>query len=194
MKVFRPADNPFASHRIEALAFRHPEASLTGILSRIDALGGRAAIIGTDGSGKTTLLHELAGRFDGGAVTVRLPGSCPVPWRTAREQLPQNGGAGHRIFVDGCEQLGNVGWRRLRYATRRAEWLVVTLHRPGRLPTLVECRTDVHLLRELVEELAPDETPELEPALAELFERHRGNIRLCLRELYDVCAGRLGDP
>jgi hypothetical protein len=75
-------------------------------------------------------------------------------------------------------------------ATRRAGLLVATLHRPRLLPTLIECRTDLGLLRELVAELAPADAPLLEPRLDELFERHRGNIRLCLRELYDVYAGR----
>ena len=75
-------------------------------------------------------------------------------------------------------------------ATRHARSLVATLHQPGRLPTLIECETNSRLLHDLVEELAPTNVIALEPNLEELFLRHNGNIRLCLRELYDVFAGR----
>jgi hypothetical protein len=93
-------------------------------------------------------------------------------------------------MIDGAEQLGRIGWRRLLRATRPAGYLVATLHRPGLLPTLVECRTDSDLLRNLIEELVPDDAQALEPKIGELFVRHNGNIRLCLRELYDLYAGR----
>jgi hypothetical protein len=96
----------------------------------------------------------------------------------------------HTVLVDGSEQLGAFGWRRLLHATRRARYLIVTLHRPGRLPTLIECRTDAGLLRDLVSELAPRECNEIEFSLDGLFHRNNGNLRLCLRELYDVYAGR----
>jgi hypothetical protein len=96
----------------------------------------------------------------------------------------------HAVFVDGCEQLGAIGWRRLLHETRRAAAVIVTLHRPGRLPTLVECRTDPRLLRKLVDDLAPREALHLGKGLDELFLRHNGNLRQCFRELYDVYAGR----
>ena len=58
---------------------------------------------------------------------------------------------------------------------------------------MITCRTDHELLRDLVSELAPAAAPSLD--LAHLFRRHDGNIRLCLRELYDVYAGRVtGEP
>ncbi len=184
----RPADNPFASHRVEGLAFRTAGSSLAELASRVADLGGRVAIVGPEGSGKTTLLHELALLLPGERVEVGIPGSCPDPWRTARTQLPRPVNRDHVVLVDGAEQLGPVAWRRFLVAMRPARCLVATLHRPGRLPTLTECRTDHNLLRELVSELAPAAAPSLD--LAHLFQRHDGNIRLCFRELYDVYAGR----
>ena len=92
------------------------------------------------------------------------------------------------VLVDGAEQLGPIGWHLLLRATRHARSLVATLHRPGRLPTLIECRTRSRLLCDLVEELTPADA-QLEPGLEELFHRHGGNIRFCFRELYDVYAG-----
>ena len=186
----RPADNPFASHRVEGLPFRQAGLSQEMLKSRLVELGGRAAIVGPQGSGKTTLLEDLARILPADSVMVRIPGGCPNPWKSARTQLPNPVRPNHAVLIDGAEQLSIVGWRRLVIATRHAGFLVATLHRPGKWPTLIECRVDHALLSELVSELEPVGAPSLEPGLGALFERHKGNIRLCLRELYDVYAGR----
>jgi energy-coupling factor transporter ATP-binding protein EcfA2 len=187
----RPADNPFASHRVEGLAYRYDEPGLAAICRRLEAIGGRGAIVGPKGSGKTTLLEELASAVPGEAVHMRIGGGCRHPWRTARAQLPARVAPDHAVLVDGAEQLGPLGWRLLLRATRPARIFIATLHKPGLLPTLIECRTDHALLGELVSELAPEDAPSLAPGLGELFQRHQGNIRSCLRELYDVYAGRV---
>ena len=186
----RPATNPFASHRIEGLSFRHGGSTLLDLGQRLQELGGRVAIVGPKGSGKTTLLEELASALPGEPVQARIPGSYPDPWRTVHNQLPQPVTHRHTVLVDGSEQLGAVGWRLLLHATRRARYLIVTLHRPGRLPTLIECRTDAGLLRDLVSELVPADAAHLESGINDLFQRHGGNLRSCFRELYDEYAGR----
>jgi len=189
--ICRPADNPFASHRIEGLSFRHGGSTLPDLGQRLQDLGGRVAIVGPKGSGKTTLLEELASALPGETVQARIPGSCSDPWRTVRTQLPRTMTHRHTVLVDGSEQLGVFGWRRLLHATRLTRCLIVTLHHPGRLPTLIECRTDYSLLRDLVSELAPPDTANLGSGLDDLFQRHEGNLRSCFRELYDVYAGRV---
>ena len=188
---YRPADNPFASHRVEGLAFRFNGLGLSGLRQRLEEMGGRSAIVGPKGSGKTTLLEGLATTLPGEPVKVRIEGGCRHPWRTVRAQLPRPVTPNNLILVDGAEQLGPIGWRLLLRATRPARSFVATLHRPGGLPTLIECRTDHALLCDLVEELTPVDAPALIPGLEELFRRHGGNIRSCLRELYDVYAGRV---
>jgi len=187
---FRPADNPFASHHVEGLAYRFSGFGLTALRQRLEEIGGRSAIVGPKGSGKTTLLDELAFTLPGDPVRLRIEGSCPRPWRTARAQLPRPVTPNHLVFVDGAEQLGPLGWRLLLRATRSARGFIATLHRPGRLPTLIECRTEPTLLRSLVAELAPADASMLAPTLEDLFQRHSGNIRSCFRELYDLYAGR----
>lgn len=184
----RPAENPFASHRVDSLRFRGAGTDPAVLARSVRQLGGRAAIVGGKGTGKTTLLHELADVLPGVPVRVNLRGGCRRPLRTARRQLPSPVGNHHTVLLDGGEQLDAVRWRLFLLAVRPAGCLVATLHRPGRLPTLIECRTDLGLLNELVAELAPADPPDLD--LDELFDRHRGNIRLCFRELYDHFAGR----
>ena len=186
----RAADNPFASHRVDALPYRGHEGSWSDLEHRIDALGGRAAIVGPKGSGKTTLLEELSRRLDQPTTLVHIQGSEPRPYRTAIRQLPNPVTSAHTILIDSAGQLGPLAWRHFLNRTRPAHRLVATLHQPGRLPTLVDCTTDPDLLRELVHELAPEEAATLDPTLDDLFNRHNGNIRSCLRELYDVYAGR----
>jgi len=187
---YRPADNPFASHCIEGLAFRFNGLGLTGLRQRLEEMGGRSAIIGPKGSGKTTLLEALASTLPVEPVHLRIEASSRRPWRSARAQLPMIVTSDHVVLVDGAEQLGPFGWRLLLRATRHVRYFVATLHRPGLLPTLIECRTDHALLRNLVEELLPEDSPVLAPGLEELFDRHGGDLRLCFRELYDLYAGR----
>ncbi|MFV2073398.1 MAG: hypothetical protein ACC742_12200 [Thermoanaerobaculales bacterium] len=185
----RPADNPFASHHIDALSFRPVERTMDDLAARLDALGGRADIIGPKGSGKTTLLEELALRLDGEVILVRLSGDCRNPWAVTRNQLPDSLGSRHTVLVDAAGQLGRAGRLMLARRARSAGRLVTTRHRQGRSPVLIECRTSPRLLADLVRELAPDHANGLDPVLEALFRRHDGNLRLCLRELYDVFAG-----
>lgn len=196
MKVFsstpqRPADNPFASHRIEGLRYRANHLDLAALCRRLEQIGGRAAIVGHKGTGKTTLLDALADALPDDPILVRIRGDCANPWRTVRARLPKAVVADHVVLIDGAERLGPVAWLRLLRHMRLARFVIVTSHRPGRLPTLIECQTDLDLLRDLVHELAPADAQILTPVLEEIFHRHRGNIRSCLRELYDVYAGRI---
>jgi len=186
----RPADNPFASGRIEGLACRLRTVTWPQLIGRLDLLGGRTALVGPKGSGKSTLLAELAARIDGEVIEARIPGSCRDPWSFARMQLPHRVACEHSVFLDGGEQLGALAWTRLLAMTAPARRLVATVHAPGRLPTLVTLCPDVLLLRDLVRELAPEDAAVLDPLLPEIFCRHRGNIRECFRELYDLYAGR----
>ena len=186
----RPADNPFASHRVKIFAYWDFSVDTEHLVQKLDQLGGRGAIVGPKGSGKTTLLEELDFFMDGRVKWVRIPGSDPDPLRTALEQLDRPVTELDTLLIDGSEQLGSLAWRRFYLATLRARRVVATLHRPGRLPTLFECTPTPDILISLVHYLDPDDAVILEPHLPDLFRRHGGNIRLCFRELYDAYAGR----
>ena len=183
----RARDNPFAVQRVLEIRYRLP-AGLTweDLLARLASLSWRAAIVGRHGHGKTTLLEDLAPRLEGRGFRVRT-----ISLREAHPRLGQENRALIRslepediLLLDGAEQLGRLSWRLVRLLTRRAGGLVVTSHRPGLLPTLVECETSPELLAAIVGELAGADIE-----VGELYSRHRGNVRDALRELYDRWAG-----
>lgn len=168
-------DNPFRSACLERLPFQGPDLDWDTLEARLAAAGGSGAVVGPMGHGKTTLLLEWQVRRPG-AVMVRVG---PAQRRLDPRQRDAVAGA-EEIFVDGAEQLAWWGWRELRWLARRARRLVITAHRPGRLPTVFICRTTPDLLNALVRQLT-GQTADHEP----LFLRHRGNLRSALRELYD---------
>jgi hypothetical protein len=185
----RARDNPFVVQRVLEIRYRLP-AGLTweSLLDRLAALRWRAAIVGPHGRGKTTLLEDLAPRLTAVGFRVRtitLKESHPRLTREERTWL-RGLGPGDVLLLDGAEQLGRLAWLFVKLRSRRAGGLVVTSHRPGLLPTLLECETTPELLVEILSELGEGEAPVVE----ELYARHHGNLRDALRELYDRWAGR----
>jgi hypothetical protein len=204
-------DNPFGASRVLA-AIRYVDPAgdsderdgrddregrggAVALLPRLRALGYRAAIVGPHGSGKTTLLEDLEHVLErrGFRIThVRLDTDnrrLPPDWPLSARRLD----AADIVCLDGAEQLGAMAWMWFRWRARRACGLIVTTHRSGRLPTLVTCVTDAVLLDRIMRRLAPSGL-ETAPPAAELFTRHRGNLRDALRELYDVYAAGGNQP
>lgn len=204
----RARDNPFSVSRVLELRYQfHSQADLgwPSLLSRLEGLRYRAAIIGPHGSGKTTLLEDLGSRLAEQGFRIH-----PVFLNRQDRAYPHDfvtrtvGKLSSRdiVLLDGCEQLGPHHWWRFRWQMRHAGGLVVTTHRAGRLPVLWRCRTDPELLFKLVNSLVdshvarspdgnvlPESMPV--PTLTEthqLFQQHRGNVRDALRELYDRVA------
>lgn len=191
-------DNPFSTDRVLRVRYRPQGHTWESLLDRLSALSYRASIVGPEGHGKTTLLEDLG---------ARLPslGLNPKPLRLTRERptFPRaflndffaTTTSRDVILFDGAEQLGRFAWRAFLRRSRRAGGLLITSHRAGLLPTLVECQTSPALLREIVDQLTgPNISNDLAPAEA-LFDRHHGNVREALRELYDMHASPLpGTP
>jgi hypothetical protein len=199
--IVKARDNPFRVARVlSAIRYEFPacdddharDRDAVSLLPRLEALGYRAAIVGPHGSGKTTLLEDLEdvlARRGFRIAHVRLDTDdprLPREWRSSARLLD----AGDIVCLDGAEQLGPIAWLRFRWQARRAGGLIVTTHRHGRLATLIECTTSVGLLHRIIQRLAPHGPDALDtaPPAAELFARHRGNLRDALRELYDVYA------
>lgn len=182
--------NPFRTDRLEQLPFVFPPGwSMDRLVDRLHAVGGRGAVVGMHGTGKTTLLGEL-----GAALASR-------GWYVIQERCDRAVGRRHgllaelatagpsaAVLLDGAGSWSLVWWRRVMKATAGAGRLVITTHRPGRLPTLLRTGSSPELLDRLVTRLAPRRRPELEPLLPELHRRHRGNCHTILLELYDRVA------
>lgn len=151
-------------------------------------------MVGPEGHGKSTLLGELGRRLAAAGWRIRRHqlhfGERRLP-PTVRVALLADLTATDLILLDGAEQLSWLAWRNLDRATRRAGGLIVTSHRTGLLPTLLDCPSAPELLDALINELVSDQPaaalPHL-PSAAELWARHAGNQRDALLELYDLCA------
>jgi hypothetical protein len=186
-------DNPFAAARVlSAIRYEGPEGDAAALLPRLEALGFRAAIVGPHGSGKTTLLEDLEAVLVSRGLRiahVRLDTEdrrLPRDWASLAGRLA----ARDVVCLDGAEQLGPARWLWFRWRARRAGGLIITSHRPGRLPTLIACTTSVELLDRIIDRLTPHHPRSSAQSAqsAALFARHRGNLRDALRELYDVYA------
>lgn len=187
-------DNPFAVHRVLRVRYRMPEGGWDSLLGRLEALNHRGAIVGLHGRGKTTLLEDLAEKLRSRGLrvrSIRIPGGARELSADQDRSLAELTG-GELLALDSAGALSSRAWRRVCGATRSAAGLVVTSHRPARLPTLVELGTTPGLLADIVSELAGRDLAARLPPAPELFARHAGNLRGALRELYDYCAGRSG--
>ena len=94
------------------------------------------------------------------------------------------------ILFDGAEQMTAIDWQLFKFRSKKAGGLLITAHKKGLLPTLKECATSPELLEGIISDLLGSELPESHSPTVELFHRHRGNIRVALREMYDVYAAK----
>jgi len=187
----RARDNPFAADRVLSIRYELGEGQAGRLLARLERLGYRAAIVGPHGAGKTTLLEDLEqplARLGFRVVHLRLDAEHRRFPRGRLSQLAAGLGARDLVCLDGAEQLDWARWMMFRWRIRRAGGVLITSHRPGLLPTLIECTTSPELLDRIVSRLAPPTDGVRTPQ--ELFKRHHGNVRDALRELYDVYAAR----
>jgi hypothetical protein len=189
MMAMPPKNNPFRSECVDALEYRLRDATWPMLLTRLEELRFRAAIVGPRGRGKTTLLDALAPRLRAQGWSTHRLRLCsshrdftPREWRTLSAC-----GDTDLILLDGAEQLGPLRRLKLLLLARHAGGLVITTHRTAFFPTLYECRTSPELLETLVGKLAPQYALD-GAASGVLHRRHRGNVRDALRELYDLVA------
>lgn len=183
--------NPFATRHVRPGQLRPLSATATtrdipAAVATIRSAGGSAAIVGPHGTGKSTLLRALAAEF---AAAGLLAGQIQI--RQGRDRLAAllmvgRAAAGTTACLDGWEQLGPAGRIGARLLARlRGCHLVVTSHRPTGLPLHLPTSTSLRLLEAIVAAL-PDHDGLIEPAdLAEAFDRHGGNLRESLADLYD---------
>jgi hypothetical protein len=189
----RARDNPFAVDRVLSVRYQWVEGDIKLLVARLEHLSYRAAIVGGHGTGKTTLLEDLETHLAGlgfRLTHLRLDTEHRSVPRQRLWQLSATLDPRDFVCLDGAEQLDPLRWMLFRWHTRHAGGLLITSHRSGLLPTLIECTTSPSRLERIISQLAPQPSPVPTPTAAELFTRHRGNLRGALRELYDLYAER----
>lgn len=185
----RARDNPFATARVHRIRYRFDGTTWEELLSRLKSMNWRGAIVGPEGAGKTTLLEDFAPRLrERGFEVIRLRLTQEEPRFSCglMRELSSQLSSSHIILFDGAELLSRWAWWDFLRRARRAWGLVITSHRPGLLPTLIECKTTLELLAGIVADLLNEAPEACRDRAGQLFRKHRGNLREALRELYDV--------
>jgi energy-coupling factor transporter ATP-binding protein EcfA2 len=184
----RARQNPFRAERIQAVQYRFQNGiSWPEMMIRLEGLQFRAAIVGPEGSGKTTLLEELSRKLEDIGFKVVLRSAKAGD---SAEVVPGRLESSELLLIDSAECFGVWEWLRLKWASRAAAGLIVTAHRPGLLPTLLECRTTPELFQQIVGDLLADQVQLPSGMLDAIYRRHNGNIRNALRQLYDGWSAR----
>jgi GTPase SAR1 family protein len=174
-------DNPFSSRKILKIRYLPQSTTWVELLARLKHLNYRAGIVGPEGSGKTTLLEDLAGE---------LGEQFPIRWFSLRldSSVPLVDGIDEKdlVFVDGADLLDRFSWRSLLGLP--CAGLIVTLHQPMHLPTLIQCSANPELLQNILRQLIGDSAEKMRETSRSLFLKHNGNLRDVLREFYDIWA------
>ena len=184
-------DNPFSSENLESLAFRFPAGSTWDtLLARCAESNYRGAIVGPPGSGKSVLIAQLAQYLAERGLTPRIFRLSAESRRIEKDAVlaeVRRMRAPDVLLLDGAEQLNTHEWLMLRSVIDALAGCIITLHRTGRLPTLIETVTSSELLDDLATEITGGRLPVGEaPAI---YARYRGNLRDAFRELRDCWAG-----
>jgi len=189
----KPSDNPFRSGCVDGLAYQPVRSSWNEIERRLEQCRFRGAIVGPHGHGKSTLMEQIGQRFASRAnrqAGYRDGNYYYFPIKPDAEQLAMLRAAIREyprlLLIDGYDLLG---WRDRMRVVFRGKPTLVTSHQRTPLATLLICRTTPTLLGELIGRLSPEVRGLLgDEQVAELHERHAGNVRDALRELYDRAA------
>lgn len=89
------------------------------------------------------------------------------------------------VMLDGEEQLGYLSRRRFYQLTQNCSGLLISRHKPAKLPQLFSLEPDIQLLTTSIDRLAPEHLSQLRPMLSEWWREHDGNIREILLRCYD---------
>jgi GTPase SAR1 family protein len=182
-------DNPFSTDRVLRIRYDLQHDTWPNLLARLEHFDYRAAIVGPHGAGKTTLLEDLQEKLEArGTPTLwlRLDHDHPKFDRATLDTLFARLTPNHIICLDGAEQLSRLPWLLFNRRTRPARGLVITSHKAGLLPTLIECTTTPELLGDIVARLSSGTIRRVDaPKARDLFQKHQGDLRAALREMYD---------
>jgi len=184
------AGNPFRSSRIRPGAvpfFFPPGQTIDALVERLRQNAWRGEIVGPHGSGKSTLLASLIPALQRAGRPTTLIALHDGQRRLPAEPFEDASIApGTVLIVDGYEQLNLWNRRRLRrFRRRHGLGLIVTAHRSVGLPPLYRTEVDAKLARAVVVFLLGDRQEPPAERIDRLLDKHRGNLRETLFDLYD---------
>ena len=184
--------NPFATRRTRPGAIPYlfgDGLNVRELAERLRRQNWTGQIVGPHGSGKTTLLESLLPACASELTQIRR-----ITLTDGRRKLPlslhevRGLGPGTLLVVDGYEQLSRLSrfWLS-RQVRRRRFGLLVTAHKSVALPLLYQTQTTTKLTHAVVRQLADAENSGITDAdIQSAHERHSGNLRETLFELYDL--------
>jgi energy-coupling factor transporter ATP-binding protein EcfA2 len=185
-------ENPFCTRHIRPGAipfFFPPGQSAEGLVELLRLNDWRGEIVGPHGSGKSTLLCVLTTALrDAGRSTLLVElhdGQRRLPIDLRRvDGLSET----TVVIVDGYEQLSFFSRLQLKgFCRRRHLGLVVTSHQSAGLPLLFRTSATASLAEQIVRFLLRGQPQLVDPSeLAQRFERHSGDLRELLFDLYDL--------
>jgi len=187
----RAKDNPFRTSVLESTPYFFPPGdSLEKVLDDFRGLDFRACVVGPMGSGKTRLLEILAPELEALGKRVsyhKIPNADTA--RAIREPIPPVGDmdADTILLLDGAERLSPRTSRELvKRAMEKNAGLLLATHKPFSLPVLRHNKPTPRTFEALVDYLLRNSRRDIpKETLREIFDRHSGNIRHALLELYD---------
>ncbi len=189
----RPADNPFSVSRQHELKYQFPKGDNWNLfMARLEQKGWKGALVGKKGTGKTTLLLEIREKLlERGFGVKNLFLNCEKRKfnRDELKLITQSTSENDIILFDGSEQMAWWHWYYFLWKVRKAKGLILTTHKPSKLPTILNTSTHFECYKAMVQQLI-EKHPDLQylttsERLHHLFEKYNGNMRLALRALYD---------
>jgi len=186
-----PSSNPFSTRFVRpgAIPYRFENGeTIESLVERLAGCNWTASIVGPHGGGKSTLIQSLVPLLQAtGRRMVQYQlrdGQRSLPQRLDVERL---GEQPMQVIVDGYEQLGFWSrWKLQRDCRKSGAGLLVTSHQPVGLPVLFRTEVTAESLIAIVrEQLGSDAELVRDAELAELLQRHCGNAREVLFDLYD---------
>ncbi len=187
--MIKACNNPFNSRQVEAVPYYGE--SVDTICTRFAQMNCRGAIVGPHGNGKTTLLHELISQlktadrnichiFLNDKKSLSLPQLLKIVSKKHYNTI---------LIIDGAEQLNLPAWKAIEYTSRKNfSGLLITTHTQGMLETLTECNTSIETFCRIVDTILNSKNSIDQNILKTIYNKHKGNIRNCLSELYGIYA------
>jgi ABC-type cobalamin/Fe3+-siderophores transport system ATPase subunit len=171
------------------------------MIDRLEQNGWWGQIVGPHGSGKSTLLAQLRS-----SLAQRNRDVIHLELHENQHKLPAGFFASNdwqartQLVIDGYEQLGRLSrWRIKRHCRSQHCGLLVTTHVDLGLPTIFTTQTQPETAQRLIAQLLKqqgqgslmgeglmDEGPYAPDQIAAALQRHQGNLREVLFELYDL--------